>query len=62
MGRALHAAHGNGSDRRRTLLLGWHRRPPTVPDYWTGEVPEEVLRRDPDAKYERTRAPGKYLR
>ena len=61
-GRVLHAAHGNRSDRRRTLLLGWHRRPVTPPDYWTGEVPEVILKRDPDAKYERTRVPGAYLK
>lgn len=60
-GRALHAAHGNQSDRRRTLLLGWYSRPPTVPDYWTGEVPEVIRRRDPDAKYKATRVPGEYL-
>ena len=60
-GRVLHAAHGNRSDRQRTLLLGWHTRPLTVPDNWTGEVPEVILRRDPEATYERTRVPGKYL-
>jgi ectoine hydroxylase-related dioxygenase (phytanoyl-CoA dioxygenase family) len=46
-GRVLHAAHGNRSNRRRTLLLGWHSRPFTVPDYWTGEAPEEILNRPP---------------
>jgi ectoine hydroxylase-related dioxygenase (phytanoyl-CoA dioxygenase family) len=60
-GRALHAARGNRSSRHRTLLLGWHSRPPTVPAYWTGEVPDVILRRDPDAKYERTRVPGVYF-
>ena len=31
-GRVLHAARGNQSNQRRTLLLGWHSRPLTVPD------------------------------
>lgn len=60
-GRVLHAARGNNSNKRRTLLLGWHDRPRTVPDYWTGEVPEAILKRDPNAKYEPTRNPDKYL-
>ncbi len=59
--RVLHAARGNNSDRRRTLLLGWHNRPLTVPEHWTGEVPEPILNRPPDARYEGTRIPGKYL-
>ncbi|HLJ55678.1 MAG TPA: phytanoyl-CoA dioxygenase family protein [Chthonomonadaceae bacterium] len=61
-GRLLHAARGNQSDRRRTLLLGWYDRPPTVPDYWTGGVPEAIRHRDPDATYASTRTPGEYLR
>jgi hypothetical protein len=61
-GRVLHAARGNNSDRRRTLVLGWHSRPATVPAYWTGEVPEEILRRPSDATYKATRVPGEYLR
>ncbi|MBI4531488.1 MAG: phytanoyl-CoA dioxygenase family protein, partial [Candidatus Latescibacteria bacterium] len=60
-GRVLHAARGNQSNQRRTLLLGWHSRPHTVPDYWTGEVPEVIRRRDPHVTYERTRVPGVYL-
>ena len=60
-GRVLHAARRNASDTRRTLLLCWHRRPPTVPDYWTDEVPQVILQRDPRATYEATRVPGKYL-
>ncbi len=59
--RLLHTARGNGSDRRRTLLLGWYMRPPTVPSYWTGEVPELILNRPADAQYEGTRIPGEYL-
>ena len=61
-GRVLHAARGNQSDQRRTLLLGWHSRPQTVPDYWTGNVPEVILNRDANAKYEGTRVPGEYLK
>jgi hypothetical protein len=60
-GRVLHAARANRSDRRRTLLLGWYDRPATVPAYWTGEVPEVIRRRDPDARYTSTRVPGIYL-
>ncbi len=60
--RALHTARGNNSDRRRTLLLGWHNRPPTVPDYWKDEVPAPILNRPADARYEGTRIPGEYLK
>lgn len=60
-GRVLHAARANQSAQRRTLLLCWHRRPPTVPAYWTGEVPESIRQRKAVAEYERTRVPGKYL-
>jgi len=61
-GRVLHAARGNQSDRRRTLLLGWHSRPTTVPENWDGEIPEEILNRDSEAKYEATRVPSQYLK
>ena len=61
-GRVLHAARDNQSNRRRTLLLGWHSRPATVPGNWDGDVPEEILNRDPNAKYEPTRVPGQYLK
>ena len=60
-GRVLHAARGNQSDQRRTLLLGWHNRPTTTPDYWTADVPEVIKNRDPNVQYEATRAPGEYL-
>jgi hypothetical protein len=60
-GRVLHAARGNQGDQRRTLLLAWHSRPLTVPDSWTGTVPEVILNRDPDAEYETSRVPGTYL-
>lgn len=60
--RALHTARGNQSKERRTLLLGWYHRPPTVPDYWTDQVPQPIITRPTDAEYEGTRIPGKYLR
>lgn len=60
-GRVLHAARANQSDRRRTLMLGWYDRPATVPDYWTGAVPEAIRQRDPEATYPSTRIPGVYL-
>ncbi len=60
-GRVLHAARANRSTQRRTLLLGWHSRPLTAPNYWTDEVPEVILHRGTDAEYEPTRSPGKYL-
>ncbi len=60
-GRMLHAAHSNNSDHRRTLLLFWNRRPKTVPHNWSGEIPESILNRIPEALYERTRIPSNYL-
>jgi hypothetical protein len=60
-GRLLHAARANQSDRRRTLLLGWYDRPPTIPADWTDYVPEAIRDRDPNAHYPTTRIPGKYL-
>ncbi len=60
-GRILHAAHGNQSDARRTLMISFRARPRTVPANWTGDVPEAIRNRDPDAKYAGTRIPGKYL-
>jgi ectoine hydroxylase-related dioxygenase (phytanoyl-CoA dioxygenase family) len=60
-GRCLHAARGNTSSQRRTLLLGWYDRPATVPDWWAGDVPEVIRLRDPNAKYKPTREPGEYL-
>ncbi len=60
-GRLLHAARANQSNNRRTLLLGWYDRPATVPAYWTGEVPEAVRHREPNAQFPSTREPGIYL-
>ena len=60
-GRVLHAAYPNQTDAPRDLLLLWHSRPDTVPDYWEGEIPRAIAERAPDAEYEGTRVPGKYL-
>lgn len=62
-GRVLHAAWPNHSDQRRTLVLSWWRvfPFPSVPSWWTGELPAE-LQSDPAMAYERTRTPGQYLR
>jgi ectoine hydroxylase-related dioxygenase (phytanoyl-CoA dioxygenase family) len=61
-GRLLHAARANQSDTRRTLLLGWYDRPATVPDYWTGDVPDVIRNRDDGKEYPNTRTPGEFLR
>jgi len=61
--RILHAAGQNFTDRRRTLVLSWHRRPTgTIPEYWSGDVPKEIIERDPNAEYEGSRIPGAYLK
>ena len=59
--RVLHAAYKNQTDESRNLLLIWHRRPETVPEYWKDEVPAVIRNRDPDATYEGTRIPGEFL-
>ena len=59
--RILHSAYKNYTDVRRTLILAWHSRPNTVPDYWEDEVPEPVAKRDADANYPMSRIPGEYL-
>ncbi len=61
-GRVLHAARANQNNKRRTLLLGWHERPKTIPSNWSGEVPEEIVNRDPEVTYAPTRNPGLYLK
>lgn len=60
-GRLLHAARGNNSTQRRTLLLGWHDRPATVPAWWTGDVPEVIQNRSSESVYKPTRTPSEYL-
>jgi ectoine hydroxylase-related dioxygenase (phytanoyl-CoA dioxygenase family) len=61
-GRVLHAAWPNNSDQPRPLILAWWRvfPFPSIPSWWTGEVPAEV-HSEPDAVYERTRKPSQYL-
>jgi len=60
--RVLHSAGRNFTDERRTLILGWHRRPvDTIPAFWNGEIPEVIANRDPDEDYEGSRIPEKYL-
>jgi hypothetical protein len=60
--RVLHSAHRNLTDKRRTLILAWHRRPDTVPVYWTGPIPEEIKNRDLETEYPGSRIPGEYLK
>ena len=59
--RLLHAARKNHTDKRRTLLLAWHHRPNTVPNYWGYEIPEPIANRDQNAEYPQSNIPGKYL-
>ena len=61
--RLLHGAWPNTTDRRRTLILGWHDvlSFPAPPRCWTGPVPEVVRRAAPDAGFEWTRTPSRYL-
>ncbi len=59
--RLLHAAHDNLTDVRRTLILAWHNRPNTVPDYWDREIPEPIANRDADGNYPMSRIPGDFL-
>ena len=61
--RLLHATHANRSGERRTVLLGWYYRASNdVPADWDGEVPREILERDPAFGSGRNRQPGRYLR
>ncbi len=61
--RIMHAAYPNQTPQHRTLLLMWHHafRFPNRPSWWTGEIPEAVRNADPDAEYERSRTPKKYI-
>ena len=60
--RLLHAAHNNTTDKRRTLILAWHSRPNTVPDYWDAEIPEPIANRDENGNYPGSRIPGDFLK
>ena len=59
--RVLHAARKNQTDQRRNLLLLWHSRPKTVPDYWEEEIPLLFAEGDPETTYPSSRIPGQYL-
>ena len=60
--RLLHSARKNHTDQRRTLILAWHRRPNTVPDYWDREIPDVIANRDADGNYPGSRIPGEFLK
>lgn len=59
--RVLHSAHNNQTDVRRTLILAWHSRPNSVPDYWDDEIPELIANRDENGNYPGSRIPGGLL-
>jgi len=59
--RVLHAARKNQTDQRRNLVLLWHSRPKTVPDYWEGEIPWLFVEGDLEIAYPASRIPGQYL-
>ena len=60
--RLLHGTHRNASSCRRTVLLGWYyRKSNDVPDTWLGDVPQEILDRDPGLPFKWNREPGRYL-
>lgn len=61
--RVLHGTHENASAEQRTLLLGWYyRKSNAVPAGWQGDVPREILERQPDLPFKFNREPGGYLR
>ncbi len=60
--RLLHAARKNYTDVRRTLILAWHSRPNTVPQYWEGEIPEAIAHRDENGNYPGSRIPTEFLK
>ena len=61
--RLLHGTHTNASTERRTVLLGWYyRKSNAVPAGWKGDVPAEILAREPNFPFRWNREPGVYLR
>ncbi len=61
--RLLHGTRPNSTSERRTVLLGWfYRKSNSVPADWHGEVPPEILARDPDLPFRWNRQPGAFLR
>ncbi len=60
--RLLHSTHGNSSNARRTLLLGWYyRKRNDAPDDWRGAVPDAIRRRPTDLPFRWNRVPGEWL-
>ena len=61
--RLLHGTHPNRSMTRRTVLLGWfYRKLNVAPMDWDGDIPQEIVERDPETPFRFNREPGKYLR
>ena len=61
--RLLHGTHPNRSMTRRTVLLGWfYRKSNVAPMDWDGDIPQEIVERDPETPFRFNREPGKYLR
>ena len=61
--RMLHGTWPNRTAERRTLLLGWfYRKANHVPRGWQGDVPSEILTRDPELPFTWNRQPGAFLR
>ena len=61
--RLLHGTHPNRTMTRRTVLLGWfYRKSNVAPMEWDGDIPQEIVERDPETPFRFNREPGKYLR
>lgn len=61
--RLLHGTHPNTTEVRRTVLLAWYfRRSNDTPEDWQGEIPQEIIERDPNFPIRFIRTPGEYLR
>ena len=61
--RLLHGTHPNRTMTRRTVLLGWfYRKSNVAPMEWDGDIPQEIVERDPETPFRFNRKPGKYLR
>ena len=61
--RLLHGTHPNRTMTRRTVLLGWfYRKSNVAPMDWDGDIPQEIVERDPETPFRFNREPGKYLR
>lgn len=60
--RLLHSTYRNQTDVRRTLVLAWHNRPLGAPAHWERPIPQEIIDRPADARYQGSRIPGEFLR